>query len=107
VIIAETGGDMSRFPSAPLAAWAGLAPAIYGSAGKRRPSGRWHGDKWLAAMPVEAAGSVGRMKGANYLSAQQARLTAWRGMGCAAVAVAHSSPTPRPTRGPPGARRRR
>jgi transposase len=90
-IIAETGGDMSRFPSAAhLAAWAGLAPAIYESAGKRRPSGTRHGDKWLAAMLVEAAGSVGRMKGRNYLSAQHARLTARRGMGRAAVAVAHS-----------------
>ncbi len=41
-------------------------------------------------MLVEAAGSVGRMKGANYLSTQHARLTARRGMGRAAVAVAHS-----------------
>jgi hypothetical protein len=41
-------------------------------------------------MLVEAAGSVGRMKGANYLSAQHARLTARRGMGRAQVAVAHS-----------------
>jgi transposase len=90
-IIAETGGDMSRFHSAAhLAAWAGLAPAIYESAGKRHPSGTRHGQTWLAAMLVEAAGWVGRMKGTNYLSAQHARLTARRGMGRAAVAVAHS-----------------
>src|ERR671920_818915 len=38
----------------------------------------------------EAAGSVGRMKGKNYLSTQHARLTARRGMGRAQVAVAHS-----------------
>ena len=41
-------------------------------------------------MLVEAAGSVGRMKGANYLSTQHARLTARRGTGRAQVAVAHS-----------------
>jgi Transposase IS116/IS110/IS902 family len=82
---------MSRVPSAAhLAARAGLAPAIYESAGKRRPSGTRHGIKWLASTLVEAAGSVGRMKGANYLSTQHARLTARRGMGRAAVAVAHS-----------------
>ena len=41
-------------------------------------------------MLVEAAGSAGRMKGKNYLASQHARLTAGRGMGRAAVAVAHS-----------------
>jgi transposase len=91
VFIAETGADMSRFPSAGhLAAWAGLAPAIYESAGKRTPAGARHGNKWLNHMLVEAAGSVGRMHGKNYLAAQHARLTKRRGMGRAQVAVAHS-----------------
>ena len=91
VFIAETGGDMSRFPSAGhLAAWAGLAPAIYESAGKRTPAGARHGNKWLNHMLVESAGSVGRMHGKNYLAVQHARLTKRRGMGRAQVAVAHS-----------------
>jgi transposase len=46
VIIAETGGDMSRFPTAAhLTAWAGLAPAMHGSAGKQSPAGKRHGNK--------------------------------------------------------------
>ena len=91
VFIAETGGDMTRFHSAAhLAAWAGLAPAVYESAGRSRAAGSRHGDKWLSAILVEAAGSVGRMHGKNYLAEQHARLLHRRGMARAQVAVAHS-----------------
>jgi transposase len=91
VIIAETGADMGRFPTAAhLAAWAGLAPAMNESAGRQTPAGKRRGNKWLNAMLVEAAGSVGRMHGKNYLAVQHARLTKRRGMGRAQVAVAHS-----------------
>jgi transposase len=91
VIIAETGGDMSRFPTAAhLAAWAGVAPAMHESAGRRTPAGKRHGNKWLTAMLVEAAGSVGRMHGKNYLAVKHARLMKRRGMGRAQIAVAHS-----------------
>src|SRR3954468_944502 len=81
VIIAETGGDMTRFPTPEhLASWAGVSPGTRESAGKRYPVRPPHGNKWLTAMLVEAAGSVGWMKGANYLAAQHARLTSRRGM---------------------------
>jgi transposase len=90
-IVAETGADMSRFPTAAhLAAWAGVAPAMHESAGRQSPAGKRHGNKWLTAMLVESAGSVGRMHGKNYLAVQHARLTKRRGMGRAQVAVAHS-----------------
>jgi transposase len=81
VIVAETGADMSRFPTAAhLASWTGLAPAMNESAGRQSRAGKRHGNKWLTAMLVEAAGSVGRMHNKNYL-AKHARLTRRRGMG--------------------------
>jgi hypothetical protein len=67
-----------------------VAPGLHESAGKRHSIPPPHGNRWLTVMLVEAAGSVGRMKGANYLSAQHARLIGRRGMGRAQVAVAHS-----------------
>jgi len=69
---------------------AGLAPGMHESAGRQSPAGKRHGNKWLAAMLVEAAGSVGRMHGKNYLAAQHARLLKRRGMRRAQVAVTHS-----------------
>jgi transposase len=90
VIVAETGADMSRFPTpAHLAAWAGIAPANHESAGKRRPVGTRHGGHWLKRTLIEAAHAAARTKG-SYLAAQYRRLAARRGPNRAAVAVAHS-----------------
>jgi transposase len=90
VIIAETGGDMTRFASAAhLAAWAGVAPAIYESAGHRTPAGTRRGNKWLASMLVEAAGSASRTSN-TYLAAQHQRIAARRGAMRSQVAVAHT-----------------
>jgi transposase len=90
VIIAETGADMTRFPTARhLCAWAGLAPASYESAGKRRPAGTRHGAPWLRRTLIEAARGGSRTKN-SYYSAQYARIARRRGPNRAAVAVAHS-----------------
>jgi transposase len=90
VIITETGGDMSRFPTAGhLCAWAGVAPASYESAGKRRPAGTRHGSPWLRRTLIEAARAAARTKG-TYYSAQYQRIARRRGPNKASVAVAHS-----------------
>jgi transposase len=90
VIVAETGADMSRFPTAGhLCAWAGLAPASHESAGKRRPAGTRQGSPWLRRTLIEAARAAARTKD-SYFSAQYARIARRRGPNKAAVAVAHS-----------------
>ena len=90
VIIAETGADMSRFPTpGQLCAWAGVAPASYESAGKRRPAGTRHGAEWLRRALIEAARAASRTKG-SYYSAQYSRIARRRGSNKAAVAVANS-----------------
>jgi transposase len=90
VFVAETGGDMSRFPTAQhLAAWAGLAPANDESAGKHRPAGARKGARWLRRALIESAKSSSRSHG-TYLGAQYRHLAARRGPNKATVAVAHS-----------------
>jgi transposase len=90
VMIAETGGDMSAFPTAGhLCAWAGVAPASHESAGKRRPAGTRKGSPWLRRALIEAARAAARTKG-SYYSAQYQRIARRRGPNKAAVAVAHS-----------------
>ena len=90
VIVAETGGDMSRFPTPRhLAAWAGVAPASHQSAGKHRPAGTRKGGRWLRRYLIEAARAASRSKG-TYLSAQYRQLARRRGDNKAIVAVAHS-----------------
>lgn len=90
VIVAETGADMSRFLTpGQLCAWAGVAPASYESAGKRRPAGTRHGSQWLRRALIEAARAGVHTKN-SYYSAQYARIATRRGPNKAAVAVANS-----------------
>ena len=90
VIVAETGADMSRLPTAAqLCAWAGVAPASYESAGKRRPVGTCHGSPWLRRALIESARSAARTKNSYHL-AQYARIAQRRGANKSVVAVANS-----------------
>jgi len=89
-ILAETGTDMSQFPSAGhLCSWCGISAGNNESGGKQRSAKIPKGNRWLRRILVETALSAGRSKN-TYLSAQYRRLASRRGRKKAAVAVAHS-----------------
>ena len=88
-IIAETGGDMSRFPTPQqLASWAGMCPGNNESAGRHFSGRTRKGDRWLRGALGEAAAAAARTKG-TYLSARYRRLASRRGKKRAAVAIGH------------------
>jgi transposase len=90
VIIAELGIEMSRFPTAKhAAAWAGVAPGNYESAGKRKSGKSTGGNQALKSALAEAAWAAAHTK-QTYLSAQYHRIAARRGKQRALLAVAHS-----------------
>lgn len=93
VIVAETGGDMSAFPtSAHLASWTGICPGHNESGGKRRSGRTRHGDTWLADALVEAAWAAARTSD-TYLAAKFRRVAGPKPDDArrkkAAVAVGH------------------
>jgi transposase len=64
VIIAETGADMTRFPTAGhLASWAGTCPGSNESAGRVKPASTRPGNPYLKGAPGIAAMPAARSRG--------------------------------------------
>lgn len=89
-ILAETGVDMTAFPTPErFASWARLCPGNNESAGKRRPSRTGKGAAWLKATLEEAAWAAVRTR-KSYYRALYHRLKARRDGKKAIVAVQHA-----------------
>ena len=87
VIIAETGADMSRFPTAAdLASWAGMCPGNNESAGKHFTGKTRKGDSWLRGCLGECAAAAARTKH-TFLAERYRRLKRRRGDKRAKVAI--------------------
>jgi transposase len=90
IITAETGADMSRFPTAAqLASWAGVCPGSHESAGVVRSTRTRPGNAHLKGALGIAALSVSRSKN-TYFAAKYRRIAARRGPRKALVAVEHA-----------------
>ena len=88
-IVAEIGVDMSAFGTARrLAAWAGVCPANYESAGQQKRRGARKGNPYLKATLMTAAICASRTRG-TYLRDKFHRLRARMGTKKAAMVVAH------------------
>jgi transposase len=88
-IIAETGLDMTRFPTPDhLASWAGLAPVARQSGPKNRKPKKGQGDAYLKGYCTQAANGAARTD--TFLGARLRRLSKRLGGNRAKCAVARS-----------------
>jgi transposase len=90
VILAETGTDMTRFPTAGhLASWARLAPGIRESAGKKKgKDSTGHGNAYLASVLGNAAAGAARTD--TFPGEKYRRIARRRGSKRAIVALGRS-----------------
>jgi transposase len=88
-VIAETGLDMSRFPTAAhLVSWAGLCPSARQSGSRVRAGKKGQGDSYLRGYLGQAA--TGAAGTATFLGERHGRIARRRGRAKAQVAIARS-----------------
>lgn len=88
-IIAETGLDMTRFPTAAhLVSWAGLCRVASQSGPRSRGGKKGHGNAYLRSSLGQAA--IGASRTATFLGERYGRIARRRGKAKAQVAVARS-----------------
>ncbi len=88
-IIAETGLDMTRFPTAAhLVSWAGLCPVAQQSGPRSRGGKKGHGNTYLRSSLGQAA--TGASRTATFLGERYGRIARRRGKAKAQVAVGRS-----------------
>ena len=90
VVVAETGADMTRFPTAGhLASWAGTTPGSNESAGRVKSTKTRPGNPYLQGA-LGAAAMACSQNPSTYLGARYRRIASRRGPMKANVAIQHS-----------------